>query len=539
MKTVYKKVAACSAAFVLAVCMLLASSFVASADLVVIEEAQPQETLTLENIGSEGGMSSVGPINPSTGTLTQAGGNYTLTSNGFAQWYNFDSLAFAYKKVYFNYGNQAMLSFEGTLHAFDGRNANAGAGILIRSGLEPDASTVMMHIRPVWICSTYRARTGGEAVLGARREMTAESITSGYPFQFKIELQKTTVSCYYRMKGQNAWSFFASVPMARDGNYVYIGFCEYSQDEGYTATASFSDFSYQVWAPEGTEPGPGEEDVSGGASSEEEVVLPPDPDLPAAEISDILLRETFTDGSMTEGEAAADNPIWEIEGGAYEIVTDEAQSNRYLALEYADPSTAFFAGDRQWTDYSFKTELTFTKNSTQTEKNAVHFYVRHTDYDQYGYENYTVSLTGGNTISISQRTGTNQYNGAGTVLLASAELPYLNFNETTGNLDTDQKHAIEITALDNVITVFWDGTEVLSYTDLGNDRGNITNDSGYEVKTTGCIGFSAEGACVNLDNIFVYKLEDPLGGDYDNIIGGDWNSPRPDDWLANYSKLPY
>lgn len=539
MKTVYRKITACTLALALAVCALFASSFAASADLVVIEASQTQELLTLENIGAEGGNSSGGTVWPTKGSLTQTDGAYTLTSNGLAQWYNFDGISFAYKKIYFQYGNQAKLTLEGTLNAFNGKNDNAGAGIMIRSGLNPDAATVMMHIRPVWLCSTYRAKIGGESVLGSRQEMTAANIAAGYPYRFKIELQKTTVSCYYQMKGQSSWSPFGSVPMARDGDYIYIGFCQYSQDEAYTATAKFSDFFYQVWAPEGTKPGPGEEGETSNASSEAEVQLPTDPDLPAAEVSDILLRETFTDGSMTEGKAAIANPVWDIEGDAYEIVTDEAGTNRFLSLEYADAATAFFAGDRKWADYTFKTELTFTTKSAKTEKNALHFYVRHTDYDQYGYEDYTVSLTDGNTISLSQRTGTNVYYGQGPVLLQSAALPYIQFNDVTGNLDAQQRHTIEIRVFDNTITVFWDGAEVLTYVDPGNDQGNAHQDSGYEVKTTGCVGFSAEGACVDFDNLFVYKLEDPLGGEYDNRIGGSWDKARPDDWLSLYSDLPY
>lgn len=534
-----KRILALLVAVVLVVSAAFVSSLTASADLVVIESSGENESLEYINFAPNGGISGDGnSIWPTKGEFTQADGKYTITNNGFAQWYDIDGMGFAYKKVYFNYGNKAYLSFEGTLNSFTGKQANAGAGILIRSGLSDDAATVMLHIRPSEITTTYRAKTGATSSLGKSTVLGTQQISSGYPYQFKIELKKTTVYCYYKTANSSSWISYGSVPMTRDGNNVYIGFCQYSQEENYTATAVFQDFSYEIYAPEGTEPGAPEEDSnSGNTSSEEQITLPSDPNA----ASDVILRETFTDGSMIEGEEAASNPIWDIEGSAYEILTDDDFTNRWLSLEYADKLTAFFAGDRKWTDYTFKADITFTKTSLKTEKNAVHFYVRHTDYDQYGYENYTVSLVNGDTLRLSQRTGISKYYGEGDVVLYETELKYIEFDEVTGNPQTDQKHTIEITAFDNIITVKWDGVEVLSYTDNGDDVKSGLNNygSGYEVKTTGCIGFNAEGACINLDNIYVYKLNDPLGGDYDNEIGGSWDKARPDEWLANYSKLPY
>ncbi len=534
-----KKILTVLLTFILVLTCVLASSFVASADLVVIETSGENEALEYINLGSTGGITGDGnTVWPTKGELTQADGKYTITNNGFAQWYDLDGLGFAYKKIYFNYGNKAYLSFEGTLNSFDGKNANAGAGILIRSGLNNDASTVMLHIRPAEVVTTYRAKTGAMSTLGKSTNLGSTEISAGYPYHFKIELKKTTVYCYYKTANSKNWISYGSVPMMKDSDNIYVGFCQYSQEESYTATATFSNFSYEIYAPEGTVPGAPEEDGdTSGVPSEPTITLPSDPNA----ASDVLLRETFTDGSMTEGDKKATNPVWDIEGSSYEILTDDSYTNRWLSLEYADKLTAFFAGDRKWTDYTFKADITFTTTSLNTEKNAVHFYVRHTDYDQYGYENYTVSLINGDTLRLSQRTGTKQYYGVGDVALAETQLKYIEFDKVTGNLVSDQKHTIEITAFDNIITVKWDGAEVLSYTDNGDDvKSGLNSDgSGYEVKTTGCIGFNAEGACINLDNIFVYKLNDPLGGDYDNEIGGSWDKARPDEFLSQFSKLPY
>ncbi len=540
--------------FALAAVLLLGvivTPMVVSAENVVIEKSAENEVLEHANIGSEGGKNSEGgDVWPAKGELTQDGGDYTLTSNGFAQWYDFDGLGFAYKKVYFNYGKKAVLSFEGRLNSFDGNTLNAGAGLMIRSSLKPSASTTMMHIRPGHIMATYRAANGGTSTTAKPYIQTsADAIKGMYPFDFKIELQKTTVTYYYKTNNASTWTKGGSVPFEFDDNengYVYIGISVYSQLESFTCTSTWSDFYYQVEAPEGTEPGPG--DGGGGAApTEPPVVLPPD--LPIAS-DDVLLRETFTDGSMVdannpEGKETPDNPIWRLYGSGYEIAENDDQTNRYMALEFADPNTAFYAGSRDWTDYRFQMDVTFTDTTAITEKNALHLYVRHTDYPNYGYENYTVSLTSynkrvdgrdvpTNCILLASRTGGSAYYGAGHVALVRVDLDYL--------ADLGTTHTIAVEAFDNTITVYWDGEEMLTYTDNGDDsKDYLAGDSGigYEIKSTGRVGFNAEGACVNIDNIFVYKLDDPLGGDYDNEIGGNWDSPRPDDFLGEFTELPY
>ena len=42
--------------------------------------------------------------------------------------------------------------------------------------------------------------------------------------------------------------------------------------------------------------------------------------------------------------------------------------------------------------------------------------------------------------------------------------------------------------------------------------------------TEGNVGFMVKNAAVKIDNVKVTKLEDYLGGDYDNRIGGNWET---------------
>ncbi len=534
-----KRLIICVLAVVLVAGTVLAAALVASAENVVIEQSDGFVTLNHKNIGEMGGTSSSGTVWPSKGELKQENGEYVLTSNGYAQWFNFDGLGFAYKEVYFNYGRHAKLTFEGTLVSFDGEVAQSGAGLMLRSSLQPSAATLMMHIRPEYCMATYRRADNGESKIAQPQlHATQAAIQAMLPISFKIELQAGTATYYYKAAGTDAWSKAYSVPFEYNGETVFIGLSAYSQKESHMSTSVWKDFSYQVEAPKGTEPGGGGAEVP----TEAPVVLPPDTPIVS---EDILLRETFTDGSLAEYNnpdliETADNPIWDVKGSGYEIKTNSEQTNRYLALEYADPETAFFAGSRDWTDYRYQMKLTFTDATTLTETNDVHFYVRHTDYAHYGYENYTVSFLSykeGNEIvrgvQISSRISGN-YNGAGNIPLVRKEFDYL--------ADLGTEHTLAIDAFDNTVTVYWDGEELLSFTDMGDDSKEFletSNGTGYEVKTTGRVGFNATGANITIDDIFVYKLEDPLGGDYDNIIGGNWDKPIPEEFLDEFTGLPY
>lgn len=79
-------------------------------------------------------------------------------------------------------------------------------------------------------------------------------------------------------------------------------------------------------------------------------------------------------------------------------------------------------------------------------------------------------------------------------------------------------HRLRVDALDNKLTVYWDGRQILAYEDT---------DTGATPNLKGCIGVYTEETSVYLDNILVTRIDDPLGGDYDNDIGGNYNEKIP------------
>lgn len=511
----YKRVLKPVLAVLVLMCIFL-TSFIfktEAADMVVVEENTNCD-LTYLSISNS--------MWPNKGSLNKNGNEYVLTSNGYAQWYTEDCFSFGYVPVAFNYSD-AQLTVETTMTSWNGTAAEAGAGLMIRSGLNSNSSCIMFHCRPGSIMITYRMTDGEKSFQGK----TLTIATSGlYPVSFKAVLEKgkSKVQCYYKIGENGEYISFGAAPFNYSDN-LYAGISAYSRDETYTATAKFSSFSYKVEAPEGYTVGPG----SGSGGTE----IPPEPedilpeDYPATE--DTLLRETFTDGSMFDGEASVTNPIWKSNAEEANIVTNEEKTNRYLA-EYLMDGTYYYAGDQNWTDYKMSARFNFTNEYAPEEANELYFLVRHTDIAQYGYQFYYVGFMRDNSKNLIM--GIGRCDG----LDALGEIDGSFIDGTTVYLDyladdfIDKWHDIEITAFDNTISVSLDnGTWSTSYTD-----------NSPLCKTEGNIGFLSIASAVNVDDILVTKLEDYMGGDYDNQIGGNWEQPIPE-YLKRFEELgmPY
>lgn len=452
------------------------------------------------------------------GSLTQSGGTYTLKSNGWAPWFSADNCAMGYVDVPFDYSKEAQLTVETTMTSFSGSEENAGAGLMIRTGTKTDSACVMFHFRPGAIYSIYRMIDGGSMQIG---RVLNTSTSSLYPVTFKLVVIKgeNKVDLYYKTSGD--YVKFGSTPFVYDKN-LSVGIADYSALESQTVSAVFSSFSYRLEAPEGYSVGEGGSGGDVEIPEEEENILPED--YPVAE--DVLLSETFTDGSMFDGEESITNPIWKSNAFETDIITDENNMNRYLS-EYMQSNVCYTAGDQGWTDYELSSKFRFTVEYTEQTANQLIFIVRYTDIDQYGYRYYYTGFrtdpnTGKHWLEIGVvRSSRTTYNDR--TVLASMSFDYLSEDFLS------DWHTISVQAFDNVITVFLDGTEMLSYTD--NDR--LCN-------TDGSIGFMTNYAAVDIDDIIVTKMVDLLGGDYDNHIGGNWNKEIPA-YLQEFEdkKMPY
>ncbi|MBQ9965501.1 MAG: hypothetical protein IJP22_02080 [Clostridia bacterium] len=495
---------------IVAVCVL--SPIMSSAKMVEIESGKDIDLIyhSIDGRRSEDIWKHEGSLTTSKDT------KYILKSNGWAQWFSADHMAFGYKKLAFNYSEKAKITCETTMTSFDGLASNAGAGLMIRSGLNPDAACIMLHFRPEQVMVTYRSKDGNESSQG--KTLTANTSTM-YPASFKMELIKgqNKVKCYYKVGKAKEYAEYATVPFFY-GNEIYVGISAYSNDGKYMSTAKFTSFSYLVEAPEGyTVINPDDDEGTSSEPEEEEKIELPE-DLPVQE--NVLLRETFTDGELNNnnGEKQNDitNPIWSGTLDVAQIEMDEEQTNRWM-YEYMKGESHYLAGDRNWTDYKAKYELEFTKEYSEGETNEFYAFVRATDMDIYGYEYYYIRFKKAKPTSLdlvlefghSPANNLLQVDNTYAIALDSKEL-----GKTLE--DFVGKHILEVEAFDNNIKVFLDGEMMFDYTD----------ESEY-IKANGCIGFGSNGAAVKVDNILVTDMPDLLGGDYDNRICGRWNDEEP------------
>ena len=504
----------------------------AAENVVITEDTNPE--LTFYKIIS-------GDRYTSNGTYRNENGKHIIKTNANVCWEGRDDIDIAYKSYNFNYGKKGVLTIETKVDSWTGARDTASAGLMIRSSLAPDAATIFFGPRPQGIFFLYRFKDG---VNFAKGPLIATS--PGYPIYLRLVLTNFKVSAYYRYSENESWvSMSGQVPFQFSTKSLITGVCAHTSDEEDTATAVFDGFKAKVEAPEGSIP-----DEGGDPSEpeEEEIKLPED--LPVT--GDVLLSETFTDGSMFDGVESVTNPIWTTNVPSPPIELNEAKTNRLLHQFYTDDGQ-YRAGNPQWTDYSTTADLVFPKEYLEEESNTFKLLVRHQAIVQYGYNDYALifytkiqgekktqymqigkrifatKTTNNHTVLAEKQLTFDPLTGADDRYLRTKLESYVDEADgLTKWRDTgehiDNAFNVRIDTVDNVITVYIDGKEVMSAVDTQIDPDRKVN----LYNTTGGVGINTSHCNVLIDNIVVRKLVDPVGGDYDNQIAGNFDDPIPD-----------
>ena len=468
---------------------------------------------------------------------------YKISTDCYSVWYESDDVGFAYRRYTFSYGNSAALNAETTVKSWNPSHMNGSAGLMFRSGLGNGTSEVYMHVRKDMILLLYRPVNGAMSYEAARATMTPT-----YPIQLKMTLKKTTVEGYYRTSTGGQWIKLGAAPFEHKG-IIYSGVASHTHEQGKYETAEFSSFSTEVEAPAGTVYN---EDAGGGTTPEESQLPKIPDDIPLDANTDIVMRETFTMGDMLSPETVTNSqgvpsvirtkPVWKTNlGGVNDnIITNDELTNRYLRLDFTN--SWFAAGDgskwndyQKWTDYSYEFDLMFNSDILADESKTFGIMMRYTDIVQYGYRHYVVLFRdespgvagGGGRKTLSLATYDGKVNG-GTPMTAPVVLTTMPFDYLSAEM-VDKWLKMKLVAFDNTISLSINGEEKLSYTHNDTKR----------FKGKGSVGFYTTGISVSLDNIIVRKLFDPMGEDYDNIIGGEYDKPMPEyirEFLDEYKK---
>ena len=536
MKKWNKKILAVIASVIVACTVVpICFSFTSKADLVEVYKISNPELEFINIYGPGSGM--MGKYAPSDDSkiISQGNGAYKMQSNAWSLWDTADSASLAYSKGAFNTGEGTIMTVQFTLDDWDAAHE---VGLNVRRSLEPGSESVAASFRPDETYMLSRVEENA-AYTYNKKSITTDFGTTKMHLRMVMDKTKGRISSYYKLGGdidnEDGWMALSSKTcrFIMECKELYAGVFMASADSAKMSVADFSNFSIRLQAPEGYQIESDDGTTDSKPDAEPEVTLPED----FKEPEDALLYETFSDGNMfpTNGsDITVSNPLWTVRKGVATVKVNEAETNRVLLTVSADDDLMMTAGDMTWTDYSAQMNVTFTADTLETDENRVELLFRHVSAVIGGSGDYSVAIINkvsdsafaGQYLQLRWRGGENTFIPKNPTVLAEVCLSknkMLAYGET---------HTVKVEAVDNTFKVYFDDmtTPVLSYVDT-NTNGGANKDPHLK----GGIGLVVTNSCVEIDNILVRKINDPMGGDYDNDIMGNYDEPIPD-WLADEYK---
>ncbi|MBQ2391791.1 MAG: hypothetical protein II306_08500 [Clostridia bacterium] len=512
------------AAAVLFVALFVAAAVPVSAEN--IDETNPE--FTKIDINGSNGLEAQGStgLYTCTGSLEQGDGKYTLRSNGFVVWGTEDDVTFAYRQYNVGSAEGDYLDFSTTVNYIKSDSSgelpsNASTGILLRSGLEANASNVFLHCREAEVMVVYRSQDG-------KQEAAVYSgIAVSYPVQLKISFAQNKAVCSFKTAEMASFATLKTCAMKCDGP-LYAGMAAHSVSKNVVAKTEFTDVKVNGV---GTFNGTGDSGSNSGSQTPSEYV---EPDLEIDE-SNLLLRETFTDGDMTSGKDEGTHWVWN--SPQYANIENES-GNRYWLKDLTEDSIDYI-GSEDWTDYKVSADIQFTENCDTNPNNASNvfkLFARHKQIDFYGHSDYAAVLRN---VIVNKKATTQlvlfkRVNAKADITENGMEIEAVDIDNY---LEDGLWHNIAISVFDNVVKVYWDNQLKITYTDVGSDNQWYSKGDWEHINSKGNIGIGTYETSVKIDNIIVEKLEDSINGDYDNTVGGGWDDPIPeyvDSWSKTY-----
>lgn len=524
-------------ASVLVVCVIvpLCFSFASHAELVEVYKTTNPELQFINIYGPGSGM--MGKYAPSNESKIISQGNdvYKMQSNAWSLWDTADSVSYAYTKSAFNTGEGTIMTVQFTLDDWD---ASHEIGLNIRRSLDAGSPSVAASYRADEAYMLSRVEENAPYTFN-KKAVTTNFGTKKLHLRMVMDKTKGRISSYYKLGGnienEDDWTALSSKTcrFIMECKELYTGVFLASADEAKMSVGEFSNFTVRLQAPKGyqieSDDGTGEDKPN----TEPEVTLPEDFKAP----EDALLYETFSDGKLfpvNGSDISVTNPLWTVRKGLATVKVNESETNRALLTVSADDDLMMTAGDMTWTDYSAQMDLIFTKDTIETDENRVELLFRHRSAVIGGSADYSVAFVNkvsdsefaGQYLQLRWRGGENTFIPKNPTVLAEVCL------SRDSMLTFGEKHTIKVEGIDNVLKVYFDDmtTPILSYVDTNTSRG-----ANKDPHLQGCIGLVVTNSCVEIDNILVRKINDPLGGDYDNEIMGNYDEPIPD-WLAHEYK---
>jgi hypothetical protein len=414
------------------------------------------------------------------GDMKQEKNKLTITTQNTVHCYfESDSYSFASQPQVFPYDDCSRSTISVKIEKLN----FGSAGIMMRSGAALGAANVHLEISATGdLLLFYRVNDNDQTLYTRITTLT-------FPMEIRLIRQGSVFTGYYK-NAKGDWTKGNSV-IANVGEQSLIGFygCSgsesqigYSQQEGSgrKAEATFSDWDIQY----------------------EEHYLPAEENfkdkMPVKDGT--LLRDNFDDGSLSNKPVSIINPVWN--GIKYGNLPKNADGGRSWRK---NGDGTFYLGNKKWADYQVSIDLTFDAASKPTSEFLMQ--LRYQNISVYGAPKYyAVALREGNKLFFEK------YDAGAVVFSKSVSLPNY-FNGT--------KHQLMVKMLDRNYEVYYDNKLILSGIDTEKPvtYGNI------------CLKFT--DVAINMDNLEVLQVKDPVNGDTDNFLQNYYDTPIPE-YLKKY-----
>lgn len=364
-----------------------------------------------------------------------------------------------------------------------------------------------------------------------------------YPVTLKVSVQKNTVDCRYKNAGETKWRLSGFASMKYSGP-LYAGISTHSVDPKTYAKGVFQDL--KIYG-NGTYV-PGEEENNSSSDSSSEITEPIDPDLDLSANNNIVLYETFSNDknqAIAKDAASGKDTTYKWTNGhktyasgkfTYDspVYSDKSivNGNRFLYKQLTQDSIDFI-GDDNWSDYKVSMDVQFTEKCDPSAKNAANLVAlsaRSRIVEWYGYSDYAATLQH-ETISGKEVTTVSLFKHVNDPIRSVTDKGMrLGDPVIVDNFLGDGKwHNIAISVFDNIIKVYYDDQEVISYIDDGLELKDIAGSGNWEeIIGFGNVGVKTYQTDCYIDNIIVEIIPDTINGNYDNYVGGNWDEPIPD-----------
>ncbi|MDD4920851.1 MAG: hypothetical protein PHS30_00070 [Bacteroidales bacterium] len=383
-----------------------------------------------------------------------------------------DAYSFAYQKQSFPYDDCS----KSTVTVKIGKFSMGSAGIMMRSSRLLGASNAHLETNAT-----------GDLFLFCRKNddaSTSYSRIANLPFPMEIKLvrQGNVFTGYYK-DGTGNWIKGASA-IAEVGPESYIGFyaCSGSESQiGYETEANTAgNVSFYDWT-----------------SDYEENYIPAEKNfvdrMPVKEGT--MLRDNFDDGSLSNLPKSITNPVWAgIKSG---MLPYDKAGGRYWR-KVGDGLFTF--GDKKWADYQVALDLSFDKASILPNEFLMQLRYQNISIYSKMLRYYAVGLRDGNKVFFEKYE-------SGNVTLSKVITISSYFDET--------KHNLKVRLLDRKYEVYYDGKLIIEGEDL------------VKPITYGNITLKFTNAAMNIDNLEVLRIEDPINGSTDNYLQDYFDTPAP------------